>query len=974
MKKCLIVFLLSFLIPLEIPAQFNNLLTPNQRLVYYGDATSYMVDYVGRCVENSLGFHKALYHYTPSEEVTVIMHDLNDYGNAGASSIPRNFVMIAIAPSNFVYETAPANERINTTMNHEFVHIATLDGANSRDRFYRSLFGKVAEESANPLTMIFSYLTTPRRASPRWYREGIAVYLETWMAGGIGRALGGFDEMVFRTLAKENAVIHDLVGLESEGTQTDFQVEVNAYLYGTRFMSYLALKYGSEKLIDWTARDEDSYAYFGSQCSNVFDKDISDSCMEWIEWERDFQLNNILLINKYPVTPYRNITNNILGSLSRPYIDKKNNKIYAAVNYPGQTAHIASIDIATGSVDKIVDVKGPALYFVTSLAYDPKNQKLFYTSDNNDWRDLLEVDLKTGDSKVLIDEARTGELTFNKIDNSLWGIRHFNGISTLVRIPFPYNEWNQIYSLPYGQTMYDIDISNDGKTIIGALAEINGTQLLIESKLDSLLLGITKFDTLFNFENSLPANFTFSEDDKYLYGSSYYTGVSNIFRYNIDKKDMEIMSNCETGLFRPIPFSTDSLISFRYNSQGFSPVMIENNPLQNVAAIKLLGQEIVEAYPIVTTWAAPAPSTINFDSLTIEKGEYNAFAHIGLATAYPIVEGYKEFVSYGMKFNLSDPIGFQNFGITASYSPNRLLPADERYHLTLEYSHFGFEATATLNNSDFYDLFGPTKSSRKGYSFGMKYHANLIYDTPEIMDYNIYANYYGDLERLPSYQNVIASYDRFLNVGFTLNYKDLRASLGAVDYEKGIKWSFNTNNNYVLKTLYPHVHTNLDFGFSLPINHSSIWLRSSAGYAYGDRNEPFANFYFGGFGNNYVDNLNEKRYREYYSFPGVELNNIAGTNYGKLMLEWNLPPLRFSNLGFSTFFINYARTSLFSNVLLTNIDSKNDKRSLANIGAQIDFKFIIFFHLKMTFSVGYAMAFEEYNKPTDEIMFSLKIF
>ncbi|MCB9250093.1 MAG: hypothetical protein H6613_16865 [Ignavibacteriales bacterium] len=57
--------------------------------------------------------------------------------------------------------------------------------------------------------------------------------------------------------------------------------------------------------------------------------------------------------------------------------------------------------------------------------------------------------------------------------------------------------------------MYDIDISNDGKTIIGALAEINGTQLLIKYDIDSLILGAIKFDTLFNFENSLPANFTF---------------------------------------------------------------------------------------------------------------------------------------------------------------------------------------------------------------------------------------------------------------------------------------------------------------------------------------------------------------------------------------------------------------------------------------------------------------------------------
>ena len=38
------------------------------------------------------------------------------------------------------------------------------------------------------------------------------------------------------------------LGLEAEGTQIDFQVGVNDYLYGTRFFSYLALTYGPEKV------------------------------------------------------------------------------------------------------------------------------------------------------------------------------------------------------------------------------------------------------------------------------------------------------------------------------------------------------------------------------------------------------------------------------------------------------------------------------------------------------------------------------------------------------------------------------------------------------------------------------------------------------------------------------------------------------------------------------------------------------
>lgn len=965
--------LIFLFIPVSYP-QYNIIETPNQTLVSYGEASSYMVKYVGSCVENALRFNKTIYNYNPFENVTVIMHDMSDYGNGGANSIPRNFVMLAIAPANFVYETTPSNERINTTMNHEFVHIATLDAATGTDRFYRSLFfGKVAEEADNPLTMFYSYMTTPRRAAPRWYFEGIAVFMETWMAGGLGRALGGYDEMVFRTFVKEDAVIYDLVGLESEGTQTDFQVEVNAYLYGTRFMSYLALKYGPDKLIKWTSRYEGSKAYFASQFFEIYGVSLEDAWLKWIEWEKQFQKNNLQKISKYPVTQSRNISGNVLGSLSRPFIDRTNNKLYAAVNYPGQTAHIASIDISTGVVEKITDVKGPALYFVSSLTYDPEKRKIFYTSDNNGWRDLVEYDLNTNESKVLIKEVRTGDLAFNPVDKSIWGIRHFNGISTIVRIPYPYEEWNQIYSLPYGQDMYDIDISHNGEKIIGALAEIDGTQLLLKADVADLMYGNTLFDTLFNFENSLPANFTFSDDDNYIYGSSYYSGVSNIYRYSFEAEDMYILSNCETGLFRPVPYSSDSLIAFKYTSKGLSPVMMQNEPLQNVASISFLGQEIADNYPTVKNWMAPPPSSVNFDSLIVYSGGYNSIAHIGFASAYPIVEGYKDFVSYGLKFNLSDPVNFHQLSLKASYTPHEIIPKNERLHLGLDYSFGPWEASAALNNADFYDLFGPTKGSRKGYSLGLRFKENIIYDVPEILDYKIYANYYGNLERLPDYQNVRASYDRFFNVGTTFSYSDMRASLGAVDHEKGYKFVLNSNNNYVITTLYPQVHADANYGFALPINHSSVWLRGSAGYSYGRREEPFANFYFGGFGNNYIDMASEKRYREYYSFPGTELNSIGGINYGKFMIDWNLPPVRFRGMGVSSFYLNYARTSLFTSAISTDLDSHEFRRTLANIGIQVDFKFVMFYHLKMTFSAGYAAAFERNQKMTDELMFSLKI-
>ena len=52
----------------------------------------------------------------------------------------------------------------------------------------------------------------------------------------------------------------------------------------------------------------------------------------------------------------------------------------------------------------------------------------------------------------------------------------------------------------------------------------------------------------------------------------------------------------------------------------------------------------------------------------------------------------------------------------------------------------------------------------------------------------------------------------------------------------------------------------------------------TAGRAFGNESDPFANFYFGAFGNNWIDKGEISRYREYYSFPGVQINQIGANS------------------------------------------------------------------------------------------------
>jgi hypothetical protein len=60
-------------------------------------------------------------------------------------------------------------------------------------------------------------------------------------------------------------------------------------------------------------------------------------------------------------------------------------------------------------------------------------------------------------------------------------------------------------------------------------------------------------------------------------------------------------------------------------------------------------------------------------------------------------------------------------------------------------------------------------------------------------------------------------------------------------------------------------------------------------------------------------------------------------------------------------------------VLATNLDDSPLRRTLGNVGGQLDLRFTLLSRLDMTLSAGYAVAFENGFKPHDEVMVSLKV-
>jgi hypothetical protein len=948
--------------------------TDNQLLLYFDPIQTYLTPYLARSFENSIEAHKKRLHWQPWERTTVLLKDFSDYGNAAARSSPNNAVLFDVAPLSQRMETFTPGERFFTLSNHELAHVATLDVWNSKDAFWRkALAGKPMPIQDHPESILYNFLTNPRSNVPRWWAEGSAVFFETWMAGGLGRAQGGYDEMVFRAKVRDGDKLYSPLGLESEGIAVDFQIGANDYLYGTRFYSWLALTYGPEKVLQWLRRDEGSAAFYATQFRRVFGKSLDDAWSDWHAWERVFQQGNLAKLSAYPLTEVRHLSPIGLGSMSRGFVDERTNSLVAAFRYPGEIGFVGTMDLATGKLRKLAELKGMMLYWVTSVAFDPDARKIYYTEDNRAFRDLMEVDVDTGKKRMLLRDARIGDLVVNPKDKSIWGIRHQNGYATIVRVPPPYAGFNQIHTFEYGTTPFDLDISPDGSLISASYGEINGTQSVRVWKTDTFeqMGGLDEVARL-DLPPSTPEGFTFAPDGKSLYGTSYYTGVSNVFRFDLTTQKYEVLSNASTGFFRPMLRPDGRLMVYEYTGKGFNPSLIRPEVREDLGTIDFLGTKVVNAHPELKTWGVGSPAKIDLDSKITARGMYHATQRMKLDAAYPVVEGYKRKPTAGYYFHFEDPLQFHQLSATFSVSPFGHLDDSERLHADIEYRTLNWKLRYWHDDADIYDLAGPVLRSRKGDAVIVGYNKTKIYDPPRQLDifFNL-AAYFG-LEQLPSAQNVTSPKD-ILSTEVGVKYTNTRNSLGGVDHEKGIAWRVIGGTDHASGDTFPHIWGGVDYGVPLPWSNSSAWVYADAGIVSGPSESPLGAFYFGSFRNNYVDNRPEKRYRELESFPGFDIDQIAARKFGKLTGEINLPPLRFAEVGTPAFFLSYARPALFGGTILLRSPTDRSYR-LFDLGAQVDLGFTVVMRLPMVFSVGVGHGFGD--KDIDgrtEWMASLKI-
>ena len=227
------------------------------------------------------------------------------------------------------------------------------------------------------------------------------------------------------------------------------------------------------------------------------------------------------------------------------------------------------------------------------------------------------------------------------------------------------------------------------------------------------------------------------------------------------------------------------------------PAWVSGTSVAATGTITFLGQQLAALHPIVDTWNVGSPLAIDYESLAKQRRRYRLAGSLGAESMYPIVLGYKDTTAVGMRVNFSDPVQLNRASVTASYTPDQRLAPNERLHLDADYERYDWRVRASLNQASFYDLFGPTKTARKGYAVGIGRTQTIVFDEPRRLTLDVDADLFGDLNRLPEYQHVAVDIRRLAVFEANLAFTDIRNSLGSVDEESGTKWSVKGQGRYV---------------------------------------------------------------------------------------------------------------------------------------------------------------------------------
>ena len=167
--------------------------------------------------------------FEPSDPTEVLLTDDSESANGSATALPYNTVTLYATAPEDLSPLTNYDDWFLSLITHEYTHILHIDNTTGPAKILNAILGKTY---------------SPNQAQPRWIIEGLATLYESGYTSG-GRLRSSIFDMNMRAdvLADNIAELDDVSGAPQRWPQGSIW-----YLYGSRFLGWIAETYGANVL------------------------------------------------------------------------------------------------------------------------------------------------------------------------------------------------------------------------------------------------------------------------------------------------------------------------------------------------------------------------------------------------------------------------------------------------------------------------------------------------------------------------------------------------------------------------------------------------------------------------------------------------------------------------------------------------------------------------------------------------------
>ncbi len=167
--------------------------------------------------------------YEPQQRTEIALTDTTDIANGSATGLPFNTIRLFVTAPADLSPLADYDDWYLGLMTHEYTHILHVDNVSGVPSIINAILGK---------TLV------PNQFQPRWIIEGLAVVEESRFTSG-GRIRASLYDMYVRADVLENRIVR-LDQMSSNAHR--WPGGTMWYLYGSRFLRWIADIYGNDAL------------------------------------------------------------------------------------------------------------------------------------------------------------------------------------------------------------------------------------------------------------------------------------------------------------------------------------------------------------------------------------------------------------------------------------------------------------------------------------------------------------------------------------------------------------------------------------------------------------------------------------------------------------------------------------------------------------------------------------------------------